>query len=1602
MSSMKSLAMSSLVLVCVLLAQNLQAAPRKGQTGLVPKHEGSRVFTGDLQSVLRPMPEHGDAAKTQSHQRPQREQSRTLTDLMYETFEGSFPADNDWNRFNDGDSAPYAWDDDNARANAGSWACWCADIAFDDADDLDPEDDNYPNNLDSWMIYGPFDLSTASEAYLMFDYWNLSEENFDEFSWMASTNGTNFSGYVTSGDSDGWQLEGIDFSDVPTLGNLLGEDEVYIAFIFESDGSVTYEGAWVDEVEIAVESGVPDIDIIDIWTEPANPVVGEEVDLYVTFENIGDGVATDIDIEYYIDYLYVDDDGHSELQPGESRTEYEANYIFTESGSHSFRVIIDAVNGETYEGNNIHTETVNVSGSGGSATVYVRRENGALIGSGALVYRYDASWNYLDMDETSSPSYAYWSNIPAGTYQFEAYDDNQSDIWGYASYWGTATNISVSNGSNTTVQLFQSMPYVESIVLSDNELEPGDVLHVDVSVVNPGSSSQSVTCRILADRSRSSSWDYNSGDHGPLTIGAGSTSYYGFDYTIPSSWDNTTLYVAARCATNMSSSWTITDGTDWDENLDIVAPQPPDLSITSPENYDDVSTSTTIRVNGEDWLGNALNFVEYYIDGDYKHTDGSPGSGSPASTWTWDTETISNGAHSIAAVGYDEDLRSTEDDILVNVVNVADVDVTVLDDGGGDTGLHFDVVRYDENYEYLDLDGTNSSGVATWSNVDAGEYYPMIFEAYDDRETDLWGTRAYWGGTDFEVIAPYSCGILEIERSTPYCESLLPEHLNYAPGETVHVDLQVYNPGGSTVQCKSRIRFDDDLESSYLHTSSLHGPLSVSPGGRAYFGFDWTLPDDADGTYYLSGQVQTLINGSYQNTDNMGFIAFVEVAPTFRVDGGSLSFSPDSSPAQGSTVFVSGSLYGVGDGSVQYRWSYETPDGYVHHDLTTYSTTMSDGSASIGPFSGLPTELYGNHAVWAVITSPNSVETNHAGYTVGRDVAPMIEGDAAWLWQEYVPTDAADRLNDGDIEVVFLRVGHFRMNYANHFVDFGYDETEFDPMEQQQLHATYSFGEDFIDHLESDTETALAEVIAGMHETLEDDGYRFPQLVGIDLDAEGIDVDTYKILLDAVFEEFGSQYLISLSPQNWMIDASGYEEMVEHVDFIVPMCYDYGWANDFDANFEVTDPGWILQRSAVFENSGLPYYVGIPTYSYYKIYDASGDCINHWPNLSQELLIHGGMTMEAEYMNTWTSPELPTVYSGDNINVYTCSSDTPVGAYTIPAGGHVCVNEVGGEAVLAYRAAAWSGGGSHMLGTSLFAFHTTTDAMLDALEDGVSPTVEPVVDYTLLHSANGLNYVELALQNRGPEPSRARPSAAGLHIRVTQGWFYDAIPLIGDFDDYAAYQILGDGVIEVSDARTADFIEVYETRLEPGEEVVMPELRVTSLGQGAELHVRAWAWSLDDPIDQPGHNNPWWHEFEGHNRLETKVMRDPVDANVVNDEYDGTAQVVDYACYTYRLEGESVPDPVDLHILSTVDQEIALYWGQVLGASSYEIHASNRYAFTPGPTTLVDQTSNTYWMERITEGRRFYRVLSSTDVLRDTTGLTEVDDTEGSAGINED
>jgi len=186
--------------------------------------------------------------------------------IMTDGFEGEFPAA--WTIWVDPGAADAYWGKDSYRFNGGLYSTFCAKSG---TAGVDPPI-NYPNNMNAWMIYGPFDLFGASDAELNFYLWLESQSIYDSIYCMASTNGTDFSGSAWYGDSLGWQSISFDLTNVYTLGNLCGQSQVWIAFGFQSNETVTDDGAFVDDVVLRkyfAGSAPPEITLISPASGPA-------------------------------------------------------------------------------------------------------------------------------------------------------------------------------------------------------------------------------------------------------------------------------------------------------------------------------------------------------------------------------------------------------------------------------------------------------------------------------------------------------------------------------------------------------------------------------------------------------------------------------------------------------------------------------------------------------------------------------------------------------------------------------------------------------------------------------------------------------------------------------------------------------------------------------------------------------------------------------------------------------------------------------------------------------------------------------------------------------------------------------------------------------------------------------------------------------------------------------------------------------------------------------------------------------------------------------------------------------------------------------------
>jgi hypothetical protein len=176
--------------------------------------------------------------------------------IMMEDFDGTFPSAG-WTVF----------DNDGATNGEIYWgATTCFDFGESGDGDAVPHADGpdayytcwtpYRPNMNSWMVYGPFDLSNATDAELTFDFWLDSEKDHDYFKWGASRDGGNFRVYNASGSTNEWVDWTLDLADDPDLGDFTGESQVYIAFIFQSDAHESNQaGVWVDDIALSKQLG---------------------------------------------------------------------------------------------------------------------------------------------------------------------------------------------------------------------------------------------------------------------------------------------------------------------------------------------------------------------------------------------------------------------------------------------------------------------------------------------------------------------------------------------------------------------------------------------------------------------------------------------------------------------------------------------------------------------------------------------------------------------------------------------------------------------------------------------------------------------------------------------------------------------------------------------------------------------------------------------------------------------------------------------------------------------------------------------------------------------------------------------------------------------------------------------------------------------------------------------------------------------------------------------------------------------------------------------------------------------------------------------------
>ncbi len=177
------------------------------------------------------------------------------TVLVTETFGASFAPVTDlsgstpqWRIIrNSDDTAGYYWDKVGASAPITfSNSAWSAARLFTATQVLTPGISTYPAGQDSWLIYGPLDLSKFVYAHLSFEYY-LDSQAGDTLSWGYSTDGQTFYGNSQSGPLGTWITDTFAFRSNAAF------QSVYVAFAFNSHSTPQGKGAFVRNVRLTAE-----------------------------------------------------------------------------------------------------------------------------------------------------------------------------------------------------------------------------------------------------------------------------------------------------------------------------------------------------------------------------------------------------------------------------------------------------------------------------------------------------------------------------------------------------------------------------------------------------------------------------------------------------------------------------------------------------------------------------------------------------------------------------------------------------------------------------------------------------------------------------------------------------------------------------------------------------------------------------------------------------------------------------------------------------------------------------------------------------------------------------------------------------------------------------------------------------------------------------------------------------------------------------------------------------------------------------------------------------------------------------------------------------
>jgi len=216
----------------------------------VPEQNPQRVLSNRAVVIARLGPKPADDSNTSIDGSGANQLLTDWQTIFAEDFEGSWPGP--WQaydvNFQNGSDFWSRVTCAPGGAASGVGAAWCAGQG-----DRPACGSSYDDNMHSWMIVGPFNLSNAVAADLQLKFIDNSEPGFDHVGFMFSTDATNFYGQMHSGTTPGypstWRDLTLDLHSIPLIGDITNQPLVWFGILFESDSAQSaYGGAYVDDI----------------------------------------------------------------------------------------------------------------------------------------------------------------------------------------------------------------------------------------------------------------------------------------------------------------------------------------------------------------------------------------------------------------------------------------------------------------------------------------------------------------------------------------------------------------------------------------------------------------------------------------------------------------------------------------------------------------------------------------------------------------------------------------------------------------------------------------------------------------------------------------------------------------------------------------------------------------------------------------------------------------------------------------------------------------------------------------------------------------------------------------------------------------------------------------------------------------------------------------------------------------------------------------------------------------------------------------------------------------------------------------------------------